>query len=188
MTKSIFISQIHEEAELGLIVQQALQDEFAGMAPVFMSSDEVSIGAGSEFMRRIETNLFDCCGAIFLVSSVSLCRPWVNFELGTIWARNMLLPPGGQKIPRIPLCHSGMLPANLPPPLGMLDASLASNAGDLRRMFLALETATGRRPSRLRTDFLNWLARLQALSVHTRRRERSTRSSALEMLISIRSG
>ncbi len=79
MTKSIFISQIHEEAELGLIVQQALQDEFAGMAPVFMSSDEVSIGAGSEFMRRIETNLFDCCGAIFLVSSVSLCRPWVNF-------------------------------------------------------------------------------------------------------------
>lgn len=53
----------------------------------------------------------------------------------------------------IPMCHSGMLPANLPPPLGMLDASLASNASDLRRMFLALETAIGRRPSRLRTDF-----------------------------------
>ncbi len=153
MTKGIFISQIHEEAELALILQRALQDEFAGMVPVFMSSDEISIGAGSEFMRKIETNLRDCCGAILLVSSVSVCRLWVNFELGAIWARNMLLPPGGQDIPRIPLCHSGMVPANLPPLLGMLDASLASNAGDLRRMFLALETATGRRPSGLRTDF-----------------------------------
>ena len=122
------------------------------MITVFVSSDGTSISAGSDSMREIEQHLRKCCGAIYLVSSASIRRPWVNFELGAIWARNFLRKSGQPEIPRIPLCHSGQSLSDLPPPLGMLQAKLAGNAAHLKDTFTTLEQKIGRKPQ-LTTDF-----------------------------------
>jgi hypothetical protein len=108
MKKRIFISHIHEEHALGAVVAEWVTDAFAGH-PVqpFLSSDDKSIAAGEKWMDVVEHELDGTAVMISLVSPASLARPWVNIELGAAWIK---------QIPIIPLCHSGLSPANLPRP------------------------------------------------------------------------
>ncbi|UNU29271.1 toll/interleukin-1 receptor domain-containing protein [Aeromonas hydrophila] len=151
--KLIFLSHIHEERELALLVKQAIEEEFSGFVTVFVSSDGTSIPAGSNFLKRIEDGLIDCIGAIYLISPSSVKRNWINFELGAVWIRNIKnLRDGREEIPAIPVCHSGMTPSNLPQPLNNLNAIPANQASQLESAFRSLQNAVGGRGS-LRTDF-----------------------------------
>ena len=82
--KLIFLSHIHEESSLALLVKQALENEFSGFVDVFVSSDGTSIPAGANFLKRIEDGLVSCIGAIYLISPNSVKRNWINFELGAV--------------------------------------------------------------------------------------------------------
>ena len=49
MTKTIFLSHIHEERQLALVVKKYVEDEFSGFVDVFVSSDGVTITNRSKF-------------------------------------------------------------------------------------------------------------------------------------------
>ena len=149
----IFLSHIHEEKELAIIIKEAIEEEFAGFVEVFVSSDGTSIPAGSNFLKRIEDGLVNCIGALYLISPDSVKRNWINFELGAVWIRNAIsIRSEGAEIPALPLCHSNMTPGNLPQPIGNLNAIKANEASQLEFAFRSIQTAVGGKGS-LRTDF-----------------------------------
>jgi len=57
-------------------------------------------------------------------------KPWVNFEAGAGWVRD---------IPVIPLCHSGIQPSNLPMPLIMISQILLIQLKHLKKTFYIAE-------------------------------------------------
>ncbi|WP_227728829.1 toll/interleukin-1 receptor domain-containing protein [Yersinia proxima] len=151
--KVIFLSHIHEEKELAILLKEAIESEFSGFIDVFVSSDGVSIPAGSNFLKRIEDGLINCIGAIFLLSPYSVNRNWINFELGAVWVRNAISQNnGGVNIPALPFCHSGIVPATLPQPICNLNGITASNSSELEFAFKSLQAAVGGK-GKLRTDF-----------------------------------
>lgn len=151
--KLIFLSHIHEESQLALLVKKALEDEFGGFVDVFVSSDGTSIPAGSNFLKRIEDGLVSCIGAIYLISPTSVKRNWINFELGAVWIRNIMnLREERPEIPTLPVCHSGLTPGGLPAPLNNLNAIAANQASQLEFAFRSLQAAVGGRGA-LKTDF-----------------------------------
>nr|WP_180202430.1 toll/interleukin-1 receptor domain-containing protein [Pseudomonas sp. SbOxS1]NYU01861.1 toll/interleukin-1 receptor domain-containing protein [Pseudomonas sp. SbOxS1] len=152
-SRIIFLSHIHEEKALALLVKQALEDEFSGFVDVFVSSDGTSIPAGSNFLKRVEDGLVDCIGAIYLISPASVKRNWINFELGAVWIRNaMSIRSGASAIPALPVCHSGATPSSLPSPLNNLNGITANQAAQLEFAFRSLQAAVGGK-GRLKTDF-----------------------------------
>lgn len=50
--KTIFLSHITEEKELATLFQEAIENEFSGFVKVFVSSDGLSIPAGTNFCRK----------------------------------------------------------------------------------------------------------------------------------------
>jgi hypothetical protein len=153
MSKTIFLSHIHEECELAALIKDALEEEFSGFVSVFVSSDGVSIPAGANFLKRIEDGLVECIGALYLISPESVCRNWINFELGAVWIRNAIsIRAGGVEVPTIPICHSGISPGALPSPLNNLNGITANQASQLEFAFRSLQSAVGGK-GKLRSDF-----------------------------------
>lgn len=153
MSKTIFLSHIHEESELAVLIKDALEEEFSGFVSVFVSSDGVSIPAGANFLKRIEDGLIECIGALYLISPASVRRNWINFELGAVWIRNALsIRAGAAEIPAIPVCHSGISPGALPAPLNNLNGISANQASQLEFAFRSLQSAVGGK-GKLRSDF-----------------------------------
>ncbi len=158
MSKLVFLSHIHEEKELAIIIKNALESEFAGFVDVFVSSDGLSIPAGANFLNRIEGALVDCVAGLYLISPVSVNRNWINFELGAVWMKNILsLRSGADEIPALPICHSGSNPGKLPAPLNNLNGIQANVSSSLEFAFRSIQRTVGGRGA-LRTDFDNLAA------------------------------
>jgi TIR domain len=135
MKKSlVFISHIHEEKEIANAFKELIEQSFLGMIDVFVSSNEESIGMGQRWLDSITSALKEASVEILLCSPESVKRPWINFEAGAGWIRDISV---------IPLCHSGMTPANLPIPLNMLEAATANEISSLKLIFPVLANAIG---------------------------------------------
>jgi hypothetical protein len=132
--KIIFISHITEEKELAIKTKELIENAFLGMIEVFVSSDEHSISLGQKWLDNITESLKSCAIEIILCSPKSVKRPWINFEAGAGWIRN---------IPVIPFCHSGMKPAKLPMPLNLLQAASANEISSLKLLFPVLAQELG---------------------------------------------
>lgn len=153
MSKLIFLSHIHEEKDLALLIKNVLEEEFSGFVEVFVSSDGVSIPAGSNFLKRIEDGLIHCNAGLYLISPSSVKRNWINFELGALWIRNKVnILNNAEEIPAIPLCHSGMLLSDLPQPINNLNGVQANISSQLEFAFKSIQSAVGGK-GRLKTDF-----------------------------------
>ncbi|MBB2918185.1 toll/interleukin-1 receptor domain-containing protein [Cupriavidus alkaliphilus] len=159
----IFLSHIHEERELAVLLKKAIETEFGGFARVFVSSDGESIPAGANFLEAIETGLIDCAAALYLISPQSVRRPWINFELGAVWSRGAVAKrQGGSRLFAVPICHSGAFPSTLPVPLNNLNGIEASKADRLEFAFVSLQCALGG-SGPLRTNFNDLAAQIQTL-------------------------
>ena len=144
MKSLLFLSHIHEEKTLAMILKEAIEEEFGGFVTVFVSSDGSTVPAGSNFLKRIENGLLDCVGAIYLLSPHSVKRNWINFELGAVWIRNIsALRDGDSEVPTLPLCHSGMKPTTLPMPLANLNGVVANQSSQLEFAFRSIQKAVG---------------------------------------------
>lgn len=130
----VFISHITEEKELAIAFKELVEKSFLGMIDVFVSSDAGSISVGRKWLDDITSALKTCAVEIVLCSPRSVTRPWINFEAGAGWIRD---------IPVIPLCHSGMEPSSLPLPLNLLQAAKAGDAESLRLILPVLAKAIG---------------------------------------------
>lgn len=133
----IFISHIHEEKEIAAAFKDLVQAAFLNMLDVFVSSDARSIEPGRKWLPEITKALKTCRVEIIVASPESVTRPWVNFEAGAGWTRD---------IPVIPLCHSGMLLSKLPAPLNELQAVTATAESELKMIFPVLANALGSSP------------------------------------------
>ncbi|MCK9183678.1 MAG: toll/interleukin-1 receptor domain-containing protein [Fibrobacteraceae bacterium] len=134
MKKIVFISHITEEKDLALFVKDFIGKAFLGLIEVFVSSDEHSITLGQKWLNNITDSLKNCSVEIVLCSPKSIIRPWINFEAGAGWIRD---------IPVIPLCHSGMEPSKLPLPLNLLQAAKANEISSMKLLLPVLAQAIG---------------------------------------------
>jgi len=131
--QQLFISHISEEAGVALALQAMLQELFGGAVEVFTSSDTKSIEAGANWLEVVQSALEQASALIVLCSKASVSRPWVQFELGAAWMED---------IPIIPVCHSGMKPADLPMPLSLRNATAFTPEG-VERLYRAVAERAG---------------------------------------------
>jgi hypothetical protein len=101
--KKIFLSHVHEETPLALVLKEWIEDGFYQQYLVFVSSTDIT--SGDEWRKEIKAALADTDIFVSLCSPQSIYRPWIQFEAGSAWIKN---------IPVIPICHSGMTEIHLP--------------------------------------------------------------------------
>lgn len=123
---TIFISHITEEKEIAKSIKEFLERRFLKTINVFASSHEESLKLGDDWMSTIKMSMKDCKLIIVLCSPLSITRPWINFEAGAGWIRD---------IPVIPLCHSGLTPGKLPVPINSLQGGVLNNETDISKVF-----------------------------------------------------
>lgn len=109
----LFISHIHEEAAIALILKDWIESSFIGQCEVFVSSDDSDIPAGSKWLSQVDNAIDESSILVVLCSVHSLSRPWINFETGCGWIK---------RVPIVPICHSGLKKSELPPPISTFQA------------------------------------------------------------------
>lgn len=130
----VFISHIREETVVAQAFKEAIERGFLGLADVFVSSDESSIPLGQNWLDRVTTGLRTARAMLIVCSPVSVARPWINFEAGAAWTRN---------IDAIPLCHSGLRPVDLPIPLSLLQGIEAADPDKIKGVFSTVAAKLG---------------------------------------------
>lgn len=123
----IFISHINEESEIARAVHDILNERFLGIIDFFLSTHKESIKVGDNWFDTIKSSMDSADLLILLCSPISITRPWINFEAGAGWNKN---------IPVIPLCHSGLSPANLSAPLSFYQGSELNSNDGFERLFI----------------------------------------------------
>ncbi|WP_373001503.1 toll/interleukin-1 receptor domain-containing protein [Sulfurimonas sp.] len=145
--KIIFISHITEEKEIAIAFKELIEESFLGMIEVFVSSDSQSIAMGQKWLDGITKSLKECSIEVILCSPKSIQRPWINFEAGAGWIRDISV---------IPLCHSGMIPSSLPMPLNLLQATTANEVSSLKLIFPVIANAIGAKTPKINfQDFID---------------------------------
>ncbi len=152
--RQIFVSHISDEAELAGLLQQMLEADFAGQVRLFTSSDIRSIGTSEDWLAAIERALGQAVALIVLCSRSSVHKPWVQFEIGAAWMK---------QVPIVPACHSGLTPDRLDPPLARLEGLELGTARGLERLYVTVSRLLGLDPPRLPADPAGRLARIQPL-------------------------
>jgi TIR domain len=110
----VFISHIDDEKEIAAAFKSLIEKAFLGLINVFVSSDARSIELGERWLNAITEALKTCAIEFIICSPISIKRPWINFEAGAGWVRD---------VPVVPLCHPGIQPAGLPLPLNLLQGA-----------------------------------------------------------------
>lgn len=123
---TIFLSHISEEKELAGIFKSQIENSFLGLVDIFVSSDAKSIPLGKNWLDQVTDGLRSCKAMLLLCSAASINRPWINFEAGAAWARNIEIAP---------ICHSGLRPVDLPLPMSLLQGLEASDPDRIGQIF-----------------------------------------------------
>ena len=137
MATQLFISHITEEAGIAAKLKATMTDDFQVRLAIFLSSDTESIAAGDEWLTSVGAALRNSAVFIVICTRVSVTRPWVNFEAGAAWMRD---------IPVIPVCSGGLRPRELPMPLAARQGLELSDAQGLRRLYGRIAEAVDCRP------------------------------------------
>lgn len=130
----VFVSHVTEESDLAGILKERVSEDFLGLIDVFVSSDNTSISLGSRWLNDVDEALKQAKMQLVVCSYESVKKPWVNFEAGAGWVRN---------IPVVPVCHTNMRPVDLPIPLNMLQGIIANEPNDLQKMYRLLAEQLG---------------------------------------------
>ncbi len=109
----VFISFIHEEVAWAQCVQNFIAQMLGSDAEPFLSSDRFQVYAGEKWLDRIMAELEESKVVLLMLSGESVKRPWVNFEAGAAWTRNIIT---------IPVCFRGVKKEDLPKPYSSLQA------------------------------------------------------------------
>src|ERR1700683_3087420 len=112
MMAKVFISFIHEEHGYAEAVQSFITQMVTEVVP-FLSSDKFQVYAGEKWLDRIMEELEGAEVVILMLSEKSVSRPWVNFEAGAAWTRQIVT---------IPVCYGKLSKENLPKPYSSLQA------------------------------------------------------------------
>lgn len=130
----VFASHAAADNVVAAQFREHLIDDFLGMCDVFVSSNLDSINAGQEWHQAIKSNLLAADIVVGLLSPLAVTRGWVYAEFGAGWIR---------EIPTIPLCHSGLTPAQLPAPLNSFQGLMLTDAVHLQHLYGLISQAVG---------------------------------------------
>jgi hypothetical protein len=130
----VFFSHLTIESKLAELIQEAITRDFIGLVSFFISSDVTSISAGQKWLDRVVENVKDADLHFVLCSPDAVKRPWINLETGAACM-------SGVKI--VPICHSGLTPAQLPVPLSYFQAVQASDPAGLARLYTTVASKLG---------------------------------------------
>jgi hypothetical protein len=137
MATQIFISHITEDANVAARLKLRMTEDFLGQLQVFLSSDTESIAAGQGWFASVLDALHNSSIFIVLCSPIAITRPWVNFEVGAAWMR---------EIPVIPMCFGGLRPRDLAMPLVTLQGLELNDAQGLQRLYTRIAQTLGFQP------------------------------------------
>ncbi|MHC4110901.1 MAG: toll/interleukin-1 receptor domain-containing protein [Planctomycetota bacterium] len=130
--KQIFISHISEEKKLALLLKKFIERRFSGQLSVFVSSE--SITPGDKWRENITSALDQSKLLIILYSPLSKTRPWIHFEAGCGWIKN---------IPIIPICHSKLRLEEIGEPISSFQAIEIEDKDFVENLFEAIIKHTG---------------------------------------------
>jgi hypothetical protein len=122
----LFVSHISEEGEIAALLKEAMEADFLGLVEFFASSDIGSINAGEDWLAAVRQAMSEAVAVLVLCSRASIQRPWVQFELGAAWMK---------QVPIIPVCHSGLKVEELQMPLSRLQAVQLGTENGLARLY-----------------------------------------------------
>jgi hypothetical protein len=110
----VFMSYFSDEAPDAEDLADHLKALFArdGLE-LFLYSSWDSIAPGEEWQSKVMEGLGKADALLVLMSHDALTRPWINFEIGVAWCKNIRV---------LLLCHKGMTPGALPSPYASLQA------------------------------------------------------------------
>jgi len=131
---TIFLSHISEERALAVLFKEQIEKTFLGLVDVFVSSDAQSIPLGQNWLDSVTRGLRSCKAMLLLCSPASIKRPWINFEAGAGWARNIEVAP---------ICHSGLRPVDLPLPMSLLQGLEAHDPTKIEQIFQLIAKQLG---------------------------------------------
>jgi hypothetical protein len=131
----VFLSHLTIEKQLAEIIQRAIQRDFIGLVSFFVSSDITSIPGGQKWLDRVIQNMKDSDLHFVLCSPEAVKRPWINLETGAACMNN--------DVEIIPICHSGLTPAQLPVPLSQFEAIQASDPEGVMKLYTTIASKIG---------------------------------------------
>lgn len=132
MPTQVFISHVTEDAAVAARLKRKMTEDFLGQLTVFLSSDTESIAAGEEWLSSVSEALRNSSIFVVLCSPIAIARPWVNFEAGAAWMRD---------IPLVPACFGGLRPRDLPMPLSARQGLELNDPQGLRRLYARIAQA-----------------------------------------------
>jgi|GEM_PF-3104918 len=109
----IFISHIHEDAQIANLLKEYINNAFLGFFNIFVSSDGASIRAGDNWSANLEKALQEAEFVMVLISSRSIERRWIYFESGGAYFL-------GKRV--IPVCIHDFSLSEIGLPLSWLEA------------------------------------------------------------------
>jgi hypothetical protein len=122
------------EARFADVLKDHLSQDFIGLVEVFLASDTTSVPAGSRWLAEIVEGLQRSQLHIIICSNYSVSRPWINFEAGASGVRG---------VPIIPLCHSGLVPDQLPVPLSESEGGVITEVNALKKLYMRVANLIG---------------------------------------------
>src|SRR6266849_2155112 len=150
-SKLIFLSHAAKDQEIAVFLKRIIDEAIPG-SKVFVSSDTEDLRPGDEWVKTIRQNLREAKMLLLLASKRGLSRPWVWYETGSAWSREIRM---------IPCCLGKIKKNGLSAPFSSYQALNADETGDFR----SLLTEIGRElrlPIRL-PDIEPVVSKLQAL-------------------------
>jgi hypothetical protein len=130
----VFLSHLTIEKQLAEVIQLAITRDFIGLVSFFVSSDITSIPAGQKWLDRVVQNMKDSDLHFVLCSPEAVKRPWINLETGAACMSDVEI---------IPICHSGLIPAQLPVPLSQFEAIQASEHAGVMKLYTTIASKIG---------------------------------------------
>jgi hypothetical protein len=130
----VFLSYRTVEARFADALKDHLIRDFIGLVKVFLASDATSVPAGTNWHEGIIEGLRISQFHIVICSKISVQRPWINYEVGAAGVRG---------IPIMPLCHSGLVPEQLPVPLSLSEGGRLADEMSLRKLYVRVAELIG---------------------------------------------
>ncbi len=130
----VFISHISEEKDLAIVFKEWIESTFLGQLSVFVSSDPQSIPAGNKWRKDLTSALDESELLIILYSPLSKTRPWISFEAGCGWIK---------EIPIIPICHSNLKLEQIGEPISSFQGIAVDDKDFTKKFFGAIAKHAG---------------------------------------------
>jgi hypothetical protein len=120
----VFLSHAAKDQEIAIYLKKIIEQVIPG-SDVFVSSDTDDLRPGDEWVKRIRENLREAKMLLLLASERGLARPWVWYETGSAWSREIRM---------IPCCFGKIRKNGLSAPFSSYQALNADETGDFRSL------------------------------------------------------